>query len=451
MGPAAPNPSTHQPESVRVWGSGGLQGALNRWLLVSNVQLAALGTPPTDPVLPDVLDHPTIAPAEPALLAELRASGLSAAAAGEVCLRLSRQASAAARSVAEFRASSGCAAAMSAGDDSTTGVCALHEGAETILTFRPSARQPHSVPPPEPEAKPEPEGRVGEAAEGRSFRIHRSHFDKLRRLYTTHAADWPRRLFHTRLFCLVARYSFYLNSRNQGACPAAFFRCVEAQLGVSTECFASPFNNTLSSFYSVSPSALSSNGSHRRALLTTVTVTVHVTGAACVVRRPSRTARLASARPAPSSRALIRGKAPSRPTRRSAKRRWRRWPSGSRPCWRIRSADPYPSSSSCPPVSVPPAYSASLVLTVLLAAGTDSAAFATMDGSRFKRRLLTLDKQAHSFVEGDQHLASTRNRHWSAQHRTSCFVLQNALGAARWPATDGVADAMLRAFRDRRA
>ena len=91
------------------------------------------------------------------------------------------------------------------------------------------------------------------------------------------------------------------------------------------------------------------------------------------------------------------------------------------------------------------------MLTVLLAAGTDSAAFATMDGSRFKRRRLTLDKQAHSFVEGDQHLASTRNRHWSAQHRTSCFVLQNALGAARWPATDGVADAMLRAFRDRRA
>ena len=102
-------------------------------------------------------------------------------------------------------------------------------------------------------------------------------------------------------------------------------------------------------------------------------------------------------------------------------------------------------------MSVPRAYSASLVLTVLLAAGTDSAAFATMDGSRFKRRLLTLDKQAHSFVEGDQHLASTRNRHWSAQHRTSCFVLQNALGAARWPVTDGVADAMLRAFRDRRA
>ena len=228
--------------------SGGLQGALNRWLLVCNVQLAALGTAPTDPVIPDVLDDPTIAPAEPALLAELAAAGLSAAAAGEVCVRLARQASATARSVAEFRASSGCAAAMSAGDDSTTGICALHEGAETVLTFRPSARQPHSVP------LPQPEGRVGEAAEERSFRIHRSHFDKLLRLYTTHcAADWPRRLFHTRLFCLVARYSFYLNSRNQGACPAAFFRCVEGQLGVSTECFASPFNNTLSSFYSVSP------------------------------------------------------------------------------------------------------------------------------------------------------------------------------------------------------
>jgi|EP01046_Picozoa_sp_COSAG06_P046815 hypothetical protein len=58
-------------------------------------------------------------------------------------------------------------------------------------------------------------------------------------------------------------------------------------------------------------------------------------------------------------------------------------------------------------------------------------------------------KESHSFVEGDQHLRTTTQRHWSAQHVTACFVLQNDAGAQQWPATEQRLDGMKRAFQDR--
>ena len=51
-------------------------------------------------------------------------------------------------------------------------------------------------------------------------------------------------------------------------------------------------------------------------------------------------------------------------------------------------------------------------------------------------------------MEGDQHLSSTTRRHWSAQHVTACFVLQNKLGAERWSTASGLVHEMRRVFQN---
>lgn len=270
---------------------------LNRWLLNLNVRLAttcglrrrarggaapatatatateeaaANEAPLTDPVIPDVCGAAarlqgssgsgaaaaaaSIDPVEPELLRELAAKLPDPARAQGVCLQLAQRASAAAREVALFRRSAPCAAAMGvagppgvlsgrakcSASDSSTGVLAVQHGAVTRLIWCVGLGL-HCV------GLPAGADSHQQGRDCYAYEIHTSHVQKLRALYRQHAGaddDWPLRLFYTRLFCLCVRYHFYLNSRNQGACPRAFFDCVRARLGVEHECFASAFNAT---------------------------------------------------------------------------------------------------------------------------------------------------------------------------------------------------------------
>ena len=265
----------------------GVQGALNRWLLVQNVQLA-IGEEAavTDPIVPDIFlsvrAGTTVAgcsAVEPELHKELISKGLSTESADRICRGLAVAASAAARCIAFFRSNEINAIAMSSCDDSTSGVVVSHNGHVTRLTWscdRPTA-QNVPLPPPEDDQSG---ARVSRPSQYR-YEIHRSHYDKMRALYARHNTpdrscrgdgeipektrgdyqDWPLRLLHTRLFCICVRYQLYLCSRNQGACPRAFFEYLRAEIGVDHECFASPWNVTLQRYCSAHPDLERSFGS----------------------------------------------------------------------------------------------------------------------------------------------------------------------------------------------
>ena len=270
----------------------GIQGALNRWLLVQNVQLTLGGGAVTDPVIPDIFlsvragtTTAGCSAIEPELHKELTGKRLSTESADRVCRGLAEAASAAARTIAFFRHSESCTIAMQSCDDSTSGVVVSHDDDVTRLRWRCDHPTLQNVGLPQPAAEQDGAGaaaagggRAGMAAVAAArpaeytYEIHRAHYEKMRALYLLHNhtapssdgaemdgeqrddyRDWPLRLLHTRLFCICARYQLYLCSRNQGACPRAFFHYVQSELGVDHECFASPWNVTLPGYHSAHP------------------------------------------------------------------------------------------------------------------------------------------------------------------------------------------------------
>ena len=256
----------------------GIQGALNRWLLVQNVQLAVAGAAVTDPIIPDIFlsvractTVSGCSAIEPGLHKELTGKGMGTDSADRVCHGLAESASTAARCIAFFRSSETNAVAMSSCDDSTSGVIVSHDGDVTRLLWSCERPTKQNVPLPPFDDRGAQVNRPSQY----KYEIHRLHYDKMRALYVLHNTpkrgmqqqtdndyqDWPLQLLHTRLFCVCVRYQLYLCSRNQGACPRAFFEYLRAELGVEQECFASPWNVTLARYCSAHPDLERSFGS----------------------------------------------------------------------------------------------------------------------------------------------------------------------------------------------
>jgi len=63
----------------------------------------------------------------------------------------------------------------------------------------------------------------------------------------------PPDTFESQLFCLLARYKSLQGAGYQSALPDALFCVLEEELGVTHECFASPFNHFLPSYFSAFP------------------------------------------------------------------------------------------------------------------------------------------------------------------------------------------------------
>ena len=119
------------------------------------------------------------------LMIELKKKGLAEPLARHVCERLAKQCSDSAMKVHSFESSGFDDAQLC---DSTSGVSTENCGDTTRVTFGDN-----------------------------TYTIKRWHVDKLKNLYDRSCKDDPHRTyFNTRLYCLCARYHFYLCSRNQG-------------------------------------------------------------------------------------------------------------------------------------------------------------------------------------------------------------------------------------------
>lgn len=70
-----------------------------------------------------------------------------------------------------------------------------------------------------------------------------------------------------------------------------------------------------------------------------------------------------------------------------------------------------------------------------------------LKASRFLTEHLRVGQKEHGFCEGAQHSQATRYR--IATFDTSLFFLQNSAGAARWPPSPAVCDAIRAAMRSK--
>ena len=116
---------------------------------------------------------------------ELKKKGLAEAPARGVCERLAKQCSDSAMKIHRFENSRSDDAEIY---DSTSGVSIEDLGDTARVVFGDN-----------------------------TYTIKRWHLEKMRNLYNKSCNDDPRHMyFNTRLYCLCARYHFYLCSRNQG-------------------------------------------------------------------------------------------------------------------------------------------------------------------------------------------------------------------------------------------
>ena len=77
-----------------------------------------------------------------------------------------------------------------------------------------------------------------------------------------------------------------------------------------------------------------------------------------------------------------------------------------------------------------------LSFTVIVPGWTETPAWETLSGSAHRRAVWCIAKDDHGFCSGAQH--QDRDRYRTSPFDTAIFVLQNAAGAARWPATADV-------------
>ncbi|KAH8075298.1 hypothetical protein JL721_1298 [Aureococcus anophagefferens] len=82
--------------------------------------------------------------------------------------------------------------------------------------------------------------------------LNGAHFDKLVQLHGRHGRPGDGDV-HARIFCLLARYEALRGAGFQCAVPGAAFDGLEAYLGPTVECFASPLNCRFERYYSAFP------------------------------------------------------------------------------------------------------------------------------------------------------------------------------------------------------
>jgi phosphorylated CTD-interacting factor 1 len=83
------------------------------------------------------------------------------------------------------------------------------------------------------------------------FKLNRFHYDRLRTLYFKYTSgDVSSESFHFRLFLLLMRYESFGGDAFQAAIPKHVFQYLSKEIGVTTECFASPLNSFCPQFCS---------------------------------------------------------------------------------------------------------------------------------------------------------------------------------------------------------
>ena len=224
--------------------------------------------------------------------------------------------------------------------------------------------------------------------------LQHRHWDKLCALYGRQHAD--QELLLPRLWCMLRRYQTVFGSRDNGgrvsegggfqaAIPVPLFRALQESLGVGLECFASPLNCYLPTYCSAFADTdrfFGSLGSFFH---------LELTEGSCEANPPFNEEVMAAM--ANRIEELL-----SRPT-----------------------AGPLSFAVIVPEWVDPP-----------------TPALETMKGSRFLRADFVVPAMKHRYRIGLQHLYDEASEPFDAVHDSHLFILQNDLGAERWPATPAV-------------
>lgn len=251
------------------------------------------------------------------------------------------------------------------------------------------------------QAAAQPPGAISIASDGgtarvtykdASFTVNATHFAKLQGLYAAAGGQpdsWP-----PALFCLLARYGTLGELGDagfHGALHERVFEALEEHFGVEAECFASPLNCRLQKFCSAFPDVDTPFGSRGSFF------EYHPEEGSFEVNPPFTEPLMAAA--ATHMEELLGAAAEA-----------------GRP----------------------------LSFAVFIPCWVDSACWRTMRGSRHLTRFFVVPKGRHSYIVGNQHVAS--RRYFPAAFDTGVFFLQTAAGMARWPPSDASARALRTAF-----
>jgi phosphorylated CTD-interacting factor 1 len=229
-----------------------------------------------------------------------------------------------------------------------------------------------------------------------SAAISAPHLYTLRRLYGAHTPeDLDSSQFTRRLFCALKRYEAIGGPTYQCSVPCVVFAALEAEFGAVKECFASPFNHNAEVYWSAfadSDRFFGSQGSFFEAQDSALVQD----GGFFYANPPFVEEHMA----------LLRD------------------------CVQHVLEQPVP-----------------VTFAVVIPTWTDTACYAWLQGSAYTRIHLVLPAGEHEYVDGRQHVQTTRWRKRSvARFSSSCFVLQNEAAAVARPIDDATRRRVLASF-----
>ncbi len=210
--------------------------------------------------------------------------------------------------------------------------------------------------------------------------------DKLERLRAEYKG--PPDAFESQIFCLLARYDALKGAGYQAALPDVLFSLLADKLGVAHECFASPFNHSLSSYCSAFPDIdhlFGSSGSFFELEPATGSFEANPPFVEEVM-------------------AVLAAKIER---------------------WLTASAQP-------------------LSFVVVVPGWTDTPACVRLSQSPYLQCHLSFDRGRHTYKEGFQHTLTRQYK--TAECSTFIYILQNAAGAEKWPVGGTLPDAIRAAF-----
>jgi len=222
--------------------------------------------------------------------------------------------------------------------------------------------------------------------------INREHYLKIQKLYVLGNHDSE--LFKVRLFCLLHRYETIGGAGYQAAVPSAVFTTLKEEFGVTHECFASPLNQSLSSYSSAFAD------------------TDHFFGSCGSYFDMSR----------------------------------REWAKGGS----FEANPPFVEESMQLMAdqihqTLEDNAEVATSFVVVVPCWTDERGHEMLRESRFLRKHIILDKSQHSYRSGAQH--TSIQQYHDAGFRTSLFIVQNDAGAGKWPVTAQAVTRLEESFR----